>query len=416
MKRIHRIGFMGYMMIALWGPLSAAQEKTLVIWSHWAQEPVKVDFMHAVAQGFEERTGVTVEIVFMPKLDLLDKLVFALDTSEPDITYLEGGFSFTHPRIWRSLADLSDLTFSGQRDPSWRLGNVGESRNTFIPIEGVSHAIYYNKRLFEQAGIVLPVDRPVTTDEFLEIIQTLRQAGITPIGEGSADREGKIPIPIINAIFRYAGPEKVNQLFQGLVDFSDPDVVKALTFWKQVVDAQGYDRRKALDMTLLEGIFEVTDGNAAISFCGTYIYSKYGTTGHDQGQIGVMDWFSVAHGPGNDFYEIFWAAGFGANRHSKHLPEAKQFLEYLMSPEAASLWIRHVQAPYPIVAEEVPEDSLYGTLMKLRTEQQPAPQAFTYRNFEPTALQKMWEQETRRFIMGERTVEQFIERMNSRME
>jgi ABC-type glycerol-3-phosphate transport system substrate-binding protein len=52
----------------------------------------------------------------------------------------------------------------------------------------------------------------------------------------------------------------------------------------------------------------------------------------------------------------------------------------------------------------------------LRSGQQPAPQAFTYQTFESKALQNMWQEEIRRFIMGERTVEQFIERMNSRME
>ena len=241
---------------------------------------------------------------------------------------------------------------------------------------------------------MLPTDRPVTDTEFLNIIRTLRKAGIMPIGEGSSDREGKITVPFMNAIFRYAGPEKVDQLLRGRLSFSDPDIVKAL----------------------LEGIFEVTDGNAAISFCGTYFYSDSGATERDQGQIGVMDWFTTEQGQGNHFYEIFWAAGFAANKNSRQLPEARQFLEYLLSPEAASLWIRHVQAPYPVMAEQIPEDSLYSTLMSLRSGQQPAPQAFTYSVFEPKALQKMWQEETRRFIVGERTVAQFIERMNSRME
>jgi ABC-type glycerol-3-phosphate transport system substrate-binding protein len=138
--------------------------------------------------------------------------------------------------------------------------------------------------------------------------------------------------------------------------------VKALTFWKQVVDAQGYDSEKALALTLSEGIFEITDGNAAISFCGTFIYSKYGTTERDRGQIGVMDWFSAEHGRGSNYYEISWAAGFGANKNSQYLSEAKQFLEYLMSSEAASLWAQHVRSPYPVIVEEVSEDSLYGML------------------------------------------------------
>ena len=404
---------LGSLMLSL--PL-AAQDKKLVMWSHWAQEPVKVNFLQAVAQGFEELYGIPVEVVFMPKLELLDKLVFALDTSEPDLTYMELGYSFAHPRIMRSLADLSDLVFSGDLDPSWQLGSVGDRPNVFIPIEGISHAIYYNKNLFQQAGIILPTGRAITNDEFLDMVRTLREAGMTPIGEGSSDREGKIPIPFINTIFRYAGPAKVEQLYKGTLSFSDPDVVNALMFWKAVVDAQGYDSEKALDLTLLEGILDVVDGKAAMSFCGTYFYSKYGNTERDRGQIGVMDWFTVDQGVGNNLYEIIWGAGFAANARSRYLPEAKRFLEYLMSPEAASLWIRYVQSPYPVLAEKMPEESLYGILATLRTGQQPVPQPFTYRTFDSKAQQHMWQEETRRFIVGERAVDQFIERMNSRME
>lgn len=412
-----KTGWKLLVFFAFWGfhAPNAAGETPLLIWSHWKEEPVKIRFMQATAQGFERRTGIPVELVFLPRAELIEKLVFALDSSGPDLTYMDAGPGFAHPRITRSLADLRDLTISGELvAPDWSLGRAGERPNTFLPIEGISNAIYYNKDLFEDAGIALPADRPATDAEFLEIIRSLRRAGITPIGEGASDCEGKIPIPVINTIFRYAGPEKVEQLFAGNLSFSDPDVVNALTFWKQVVDARGYNPDNALDLTLLEGIFEVTDGRAAISFCGTYIYSKYGTTERDRGQIGVMDWFTIGAGKGNGLYELFWAAGFAVNANSPRVEEGKRFLEYLMTAEAASLWIRYVQAPYPVMADDIPDDSLYGTLMRLRAGQQPAPGTFTHAVFHSKALQTLWEQEIRRFIIGERTVEQFVERMNSR--
>lgn len=402
-------------LIILFGCIEAtAQEKKLVIWSHWGQEPVKVKFMQAIAEGFQQDYGIPVEIVWMSKPELMEKLPFALDTPEPDITYIDHGF--THPRIWRSLLDLSDLQFTGQREPTWALASVGDASNNFLPIEGLSNAIYYNTQLFERAGIILPQDRAVTHGEFLDIVRKLREAGITPIGEGSSDRSGKIGIPIINSIFRFAGPEKTIQLLKGDINFSDPDVVQALTFWKQVVDVPGYDRQKALELTLLDGIFEVTDGNAAISFCGTYLYGKYGTTARDQGQIGVLDWFTVEHGKGNTFYEIFWAAGYGINHNSHQLEDAKKFLEYLMRPAAGSLWVKYVQSPYPVMPEEILPDSLYGQLMLQRKGQKPAPQPFTYTPLPSQAAQQMWEDAVRRFITGEHTVELFVERMNSRLQ
>lgn len=390
-----------------------AQEKKLVVWSHWGTEPVKVNFMNAVAEEFKKLTGVTVEIVWIPKMELLEKLPFALTTTTPDITYLDAGF--TQPRIVRALLDLGDLKFTGEIDATWQLAALGEANNKFLPIEGLSNAFYYNKDLFKQAQIVLPPDRGLTGAEFLDIIRKLRAAGITPIGEGSSDRNTKIGLPLMNTIFRYAGPEKVAQLFKGEINFSDPDVAAALTLWKQVVDAQGYDPEKAIQLTLSEGIFEVTDGKAAMSYCGTYFYSKYGSTERDNGQIGVLDLFRVDNGKGNNYYELLWGAGFGINANSPQLEDAKQFLTFLMTPTAAALWVKHVQAPYPVMADQTPSESLYGALVQQRKGQQTSPVNFSYYFFPSKAVQQMWEEETRKFITGEHSVAQFIERMNSRM-
>lgn len=400
-------------VIWFWGGETAAQEPRLVVWSHWGEDAVKVKVMSQIAESFQQEYGVAVEIVWMPKPELLEKLPFALDTAEPDITYIDSGF--THPRIARSLLDLSDLHVTGQREPTWALGSVGDGSNNFLPIEGIAHGIYYHKPLFGRAGIALPRNRPPTFPEFLEIVRALRATGITPIGEGSSDRTGKIGMPIINTIFRVAGPEKTQQLLAGEINFSDPDVIRALELWKQVVDVPGYDPQKALQLTLLDGIYEVVDGNAALSFCGTYFYGKYGATERDQGQIGVLDWFTVENGKGNAYYEMFWGAGYGINRHSQHLDEARKFLEYLLRPAAGSLWMKYVQSPYPVMPDEMLPDSLYSILMSQRTGQQPVTEAFTYTPFPTKAATQMWEDAVRKFIVGDHSVELFIERMNSRL-
>ncbi len=394
---------------------AAAQEKTLTLWSHWGQEPAKVNFMNAAVKEFQAETGIAVTVSWIDKKELLEKLPFALDTAAPDITYIDHGF--THPRIVRSLADLSDLRLQGRFDPSWSvlpIGFDGAIKN-FLAIEGLSNAIYYNKDLFQQAGITLPQGRPITHEEFSGIIRTLRAAGITPIGEGAADRTVKAGLPIINTIFRYAGPEKIGKLLAGEINFSDPDVAAGVAFWKEVVDAQGYDPEKALTLGLVDGIFEVTDGRAAISFCGTFFYSKYAGTEHDRQNIGVLDWFTVPNGKGNDFYEISWTAGYGINKNSQHVAEAKQFLEFLMTQNAASLWLQYVQSPYPLTADTVMENSLYSQLAAQREKQQPSPVGFTYQSFAELPAQRMWEDVSKRLISGELNADEFIIRINTRM-
>ncbi len=389
-----------------------AQENKLTIWSHWKQDPIKINFLNAVIKEFTEQHGIEVEVVWMEKNDLKEKLSFALDTPEPDITYVDGGFS--HPRLSSSLLDLSNLQFSARIDPSWSFGSVGRGKHNFLPFEGASSGMYYNKQLFEKAGIVVPQNRSITAEEFLDMIKKLRAAGITPIGEGTADRAWKAGLPVIYTILRFGGPDKLAQLLQEEINFSDPDVVAALKFWKQVVDAQGYDKTKALKLGLNEGIYEVTDGKAAINFCGTWIYSKFGTTERDKGQLGVLDWFTVEDGKGNNFYELTWVAGYGINHNSHHIDEAKKFLEFLMTPTAASLWLQHVQGPYPVLLEDTPTDTLYGALAHLRMKKQSFNLVFHFLNFKSKPVNNMWVQETHQFVTGHRSVKEFIENINSR--
>lgn len=400
--------------VAIFSSVASAQEKKLVVWSHWVDEPVKKNFVHAVADAFEQETGIKVEVVWMKKYDLREELEIAYQKPEPDISYID--YEFNRPRILGMLLPLDGLTFTGQLDSSWKLGNVGQESNNFLPIEGAASAMYYNKELFQQANITLPADRPVTTDEFLEILKALRAAGITPIGEGGTDADFKYGLPIINMMLRYAGAAKIAQLFKGEIDFSDPDIQNALTFWKQVVDAQAYDPENALKLSLSDGIFEMTDGKAAINFCGTWIYGKYATTERDRNQVGVLDWPTPKDGKGNQEYEIQWPAGYGINKYSQHVEDAKKFLEFLMTTKAAELWVRHVQSPYPVIDVAIPQDTLYSVLAEQRKQSQPIIQAFSFEaGFGNKGSDKMWLLSMQKFITGAMSVEEVVSHMNSRL-
>ena len=77
--------------------------------------------------------------------------------------------------------------------------------------------------------------------------------------------------------------------------------------------------------------------------------------------------------------------------------------------------MQYVQSPYPLTANATIEQSLYSQLAAQRQEQQPSPVGFTYQSFSGIAAQRMWEDVSKRFIVGELSVEEFISRMNSRL-
>lgn len=390
----------------------------LIVWSHWSNEQIKKTAMGQIAKDFETRTGVKVEFEWMEKNELKERLQqsWGLGKAEPDIAYVD--LSFKHPRITRSLADLSDLKIASNIDPSWSLGKIGEHgelSNLFLPIEGSSIAVYYNKTLFAQAGIEVPTNQLVTEDEFLAMIGKLKAQGITPVGEGVADRHWKAGVPLTYLIFRHAGPDKLRKLRAAEIDFSDPDVQKALQSWKRMVDAGAYDADKALSLSLLDGIFEVLDGRAGMSFCGTWIYSKYGQTDRDRQQLGVMEFFAVDKSQHNDLYTVRFGPGYGINKHSPRQADARKFLEFLLTPSAAEQWLAHVQSPYPQTASAIPDDSLYAALAEQRRSMKSITYDLLVNSFPTKAANNAWTAMTRKFITGKLSVAEFTSTMNSRL-
>ena len=361
---------------------------------------------------FQRQTGAKLIIVFWNKKDLRQKLVekWRDKKATPDLSYIDPGFK--HPQIGKSLLDLKTLNLAPDRDPYWILGDAGGGSKNYLPIEGHETAIFYNKILFFKTGIKLPQDRLLNAAEFLAIVKILKANGITPIAEGSADRDRKAAIPILNTMIRFAGYQKIHKLQHKQIDFSDPDILQALNYWKAIVDAGGYDCEKSQVLNHSDGIFEMLEERAGISFSDTLSYSKFSSTKRIKGVVGVMDWFNVPQGKGNNTFGYTYGGGYGINRHSPRIALAKKFLQFLITPPAAKLWTKHIQSPYPISLQKWPANSIYGELAAQRRHQKQT-QAVEQLYFRHPALNKMWSDLTKKFICGNVSVEAFVQRMNS---
>ncbi|BBI34000.1 ABC transporter substrate-binding protein [Cohnella abietis] len=120
------------------------------------------------------------------------------------------------------------------QDPEWRdsfLPNSFDEFTTDGKIYGIptamfsAHVIYYNKELFEKAGIT---SFPTTWDEFTAAIGKLKDSGVIPIAMGN-----KSNVPVGSVLFgtladRYTGTEWFKEMKAGTAKFTDPDFVNAL--------------------------------------------------------------------------------------------------------------------------------------------------------------------------------------------
>ncbi len=133
-----------------------------------------------------------------------------------------------------------------------------------LPLTQHYVAFFYNKAVFEKAG----VSPPATWEEFLEVCEKLKAAGIVPIALGSRERwpaQFWLDYPLL----RTAGPEYRAKLMAGEASYTDPEVVKAFELWKDLVD-KGYFNEDPNAYDWAEASVMVGTGEAAMTLMGTW--------------------------------------------------------------------------------------------------------------------------------------------------
>lgn len=140
--------------------------------------------------------GKNVEFNFeeIPTTDAYNQKIKLLISSGdlPDIV-LNGGNNITE--IAANSGKVADLTPFFEKDPEWKAlfddksleFNTVDGKIYGVPVSKEISYIYYNKELFEKAGITAPDVAFATWDEFFTACDTLKAKGITPLGMDTAD-------------------------------------------------------------------------------------------------------------------------------------------------------------------------------------------------------------------------------------
>ena len=144
--------------------------------------------------------------------------------------------------------------------------------------------MFYNKSVFEDAGIS---DMPSDWEGFLALCEKLKGMGITPIALGSMNR-WPAQFWFDYLILGTAGPEYRAALMDGSASYDDPEVMKAMSMWKDLVDAGNF-APNANAMTWTDASDMVARGEAAMTLMGTWITGYWNGQGLEPG--GDYDFF-----------------------------------------------------------------------------------------------------------------------------
>lgn len=219
-----------------------AEDVTINVWSHEADEDAKVAFRERAAKNLEAaHPGVHVKLTWYEKNPMLAALKTALPAGEgPDVFYVEP--DWTEYVDAGYLAPLDDLVNWNNIEPWARAVWVHNGKTYGVPQEAYTNELYYNKELLKKLGVELPANAQFTQAQFLDLIKKAKAAGITPIAQGVGDRPYPGAYIVGEALLRKLGKDDYKKLWTGQLSFQDPQVIDVLKWTKELVDAGAYPK------------------------------------------------------------------------------------------------------------------------------------------------------------------------------
>ncbi|WP_457646735.1 ABC transporter substrate-binding protein [Profundibacter sp.] len=230
------------------------------------------------------------------------------------------------------LADLTDLdamkNFAAVAKSAW---STDDGSKTFcVPMASVIHGFIYNKDAFKELGL----DVPQTEDEFFAVLDKIKADGTyIPMAMGTHDEWEANTMGYYNIGSNYwKGEEGRLAIINGTQKLTDKpwvDAFKSLAKWGAYL-GDGYEAQTYPDS---QNLF--TLGRAAIYPAGSWEISGFNA----QADFEMGAFKPPVPVAGQDCYiSDHTDIGMGMNAASKHPEETKAFLNWVGSPEFASLY------------------------------------------------------------------------------
>jgi multiple sugar transport system substrate-binding protein len=364
------------------GAGARAEDITLTVWSHEADEPAKVALREQAARNLEaSHPGVHVKITWYEKEGLNTALRTALPAGQgPDVFYLEpdqveyisNGYIIPLDSLinWNNIYDWARQVWTH------------DGKTYALPEEAYTNELYYNRQLLAKLGAKLPDSAQFTQAEFLDIVKKARAADVTPIDQGVGDRPYPGAYIIGEALLRKLGLEDYGKLLNGKLSFEDPRVVEVFTWVKQLVDAGAYPKN-FMTLKLGESHHYFYQKPGALMFpMGSFYTGRAFVPVEKGGQapdfpIGIMQFPAMDKAACNECKTVAVGASFAINAASKHQDLAAAYLNELATPEMGKRWIETVYLQTAVKTGPTEFSGPYAGYFKELMERQKGAKYFT---------------------------------------
>lgn len=312
-------------------------DQTVVKMMHlWPEGSSKAQFtiVDDIIKAYEDANpGIDIQTEILANEQYKEKIkVLSASNELPDvgITWAAGYMQpFVEGNMFAPLDDILDGGLRDQFVPGTIEAFALDNKTYGLPLELNIAPVYYNKEIFEKNNLEVPT----TYDEFLNVVETLADNGVTPITVGNKDRwTGSLWYMYLAD--RIGGPETLNNAINRTGSFEDPALVKAAEELDKLVKMDAFVKGyNGLSNDEAKGHF--MNEQAAMYVMGTWELPNY-TTSPDVPQefkdkIGYFK-FPTYEGGKGDIDSFVGGPGVGlfVSEDSEVKDEAKAFVSFLV--------------------------------------------------------------------------------------
>jgi raffinose/stachyose/melibiose transport system substrate-binding protein len=318
-------------------PTVESTEPVTIEWWHiQTTDPGKTMWQQYADDYMALHPNITVNITVLENQAFKDKLTTVMQSGNPPDIFQSwgGGTMKAYTEAGMTMDITPDLDADGG---AWRStfapGALAvyskDGLNYGVPWDMGMVGVWYNKDLFEQAGIA---EVPATWSAFLDAVADLKAAGITPISLGEKDSWTGIHIWAYLAI-RMAGKEGMEAAISRTGSFTDPAFVEAGNKLQELIATDPFQPGYLGDNhDAMQGHFG--NGEAAMEISGQWaptVSAAQSNDGEGVANLGIFAFPAVEGGAGDVTDVMGGGNGFALGKDAP--PEAVDFVKFLTTPE-----------------------------------------------------------------------------------
>ncbi|WP_121661924.1 ABC transporter substrate-binding protein [Metabacillus litoralis] len=335
-----------------------AEGKTVLKFLHKWPQPEYAPYFEEVVKEFEEQNpDIKIDMEAIADEPIKDKLRVILGGNEvPDIMFSwSGEFARKFVRAGAAL----DLTPYLEEDPAWKDSFIpaslqpfsSDDKNYGIPLRFNGKFFVYNKEIFDKYNL----QAPQTWDEFMNVLETLKQGGETPIILGNESPWAAIHYLTGLNQKMVAQDVRMNDYNPRSGEFTDPGYVKAMEMFAEL-NQKGYlmDNVNSSSHDMAKQYFFTGEGAMM------YVELEEFQNVEDSlsGNWGFFQMPAISEGKGNQNFITGAPDGFIVSSKTEHPEEAIKFLKFLTSKENAIKLAEQIGWPSPIDGATNPDTAL----------------------------------------------------------